>query len=1219
MAGTCRAVIVSVVFLCLGPSGRASAQGARSGQHNVPPDLRVAVAAALAPAEYDVTSQPEAPPADPRWVASNPKHDLRAMFSAQAVCVGALNEPTAPSLLTLQLVAWGREGSLQAPLPAKVVVMGARIESRRGPLVEWYVNEPHGLEQGFTIEEAPPTGNRDMTLVLQLALGGRLRAELAPDGRSLALRDEQGMTVLSYAQLAAWDAEGRPLFAWMELSNGMISIMVDEADAIWPITVDPLIANEQAKLTASDAATDDKFGISVALSGDTAVIGAWGDDTQAGVDAGAAYVFVRSGTSWIQQAKLTASDAAAYDVFGYSVAVSGETAVVGALGDSHAGGTVAGSAYVFVRSGTSWIQQAKLTASDAAASDNFGNSVALEGDTALVGTVWDDNAGGLDSGSAYVFVRSGTSWTQQAKLIASDAATNDLFGTSVALSGNTAVVGAREDNHSGGTDAGSAYVFVRSGTSWTQQAKLTASDAATDDWFGVSVALSGDTAVVGTIGDDHSGGTNAASAYVFARSGTSWSEQAKLTASDAATDDGFGCSVALLGDTAVVGARGDSHAGGAIAGSAYVFVRSGTSWTQQAKITASDAAQYDVFGESVALSDDTAVVGADYDDHATVTNAGAAYVFTLDPDSGDPPGLCVPTTWEYLPADFSFDYSQAVTFADVTSDGRSDLVAASSFLPTSSGELGVFVKQPNGTFVLDAQVLPLGSDPQGIAGGDQDNDGHIDIATANFYSGDISVWRGTGSGLGSATTIFLGATAIPSDVALGDMDGDGDDDIVCSDIDADGVAVVKSLGPLSFSSAVFTPTTLEPRGVALGDVDADGTLDVAVNHYASGTVRILANVSGTGSLTPQATLPHGPSYDIDMADFDGDGDLDVVTPRWSFDTIEVSLRDGATYAAKVSSATIHYPGDVDCGDFDANGLLDVVVSSSQGKMIGIMTGTGAGGFSLSWSGSLAGSVKPMDVAVGDSDADGFPEIAVAVGQVAYSDDCEDVSGNNLPPLAIDLPTPEELTTVAGSTLQFSAVFSAPEPEQIVTLSVNDGGLLGFEWSSTAASMAVLNCSFEPGLAQIGEFPITITAIDNGVPALQTATNLELRVLGSSGSALCVNPQGDLGSFKYSSGLPLPSDKVVEVSNCGFGSSVLSWATEADGDLSWLAVEPSGGQLQGSESVAVNLSVAGVPPGGSGTYSGKLRFVNTTTGLFEKELALSLMVTIPGDVVITCKP
>ncbi|MHC4976917.1 MAG: hypothetical protein ACYTF7_09985 [Planctomycetota bacterium] len=384
----------------------------------------------------------------------------------------------------------------------------------------------------------------------------------------------------------------------------------------------------ELKVFASDAAVIDWFGHSVALDGDTALIGAYGDD-DAGLSSGSVYVFVRSGTSWIEQVKLVASDGASSDYFGYSVALDGDTALIGAYGDDD-GGSDSGSAYVFVRSGTTWTEQDKLTSSDAAASDLFGRSVALDGDTALVGAREDDD-GGSSSGSAYVFVRSGATWTEQDKLTASDAATFDAFGASVALDGDTALVGASGDDDDG-SSSGSAYVFVRSGSTWTEQAKLTASDAALSAFFGVSASLEGDTALIGASGANH-GGLSSGSAYVFVRSGTTWSEQAKLGPSDGGVNDYFGYSVSLSGNTALIGARGDDEVAGSNQGSAYSFIRTGATWTQRAKLVDSDGAENDVFGYSVALSDGTALVGAVQDDDAAGSSQGSAWFSSVHPES----------------------------------------------------------------------------------------------------------------------------------------------------------------------------------------------------------------------------------------------------------------------------------------------------------------------------------------------------------------------------------------------------------------------------------------------------------------------------------------------------------------------------------------------------------------------------------------------------------
>jgi FG-GAP repeat/Bacterial TSP3 repeat len=377
------------------------------------------------------------------------------------------------------------------------------------------------------------------------------------------------------------------------------------------------IAVVLGKLTASDAAADDSFGGAVALSGDTAVVGSSGDD-DAGVSSGSAYVFVRTGLGWSQQAKLTAADSAASDFFGGSVAISGDTIVVGADGADDGGGS-SGSAYVFVRSGTSWSQQAKLTAADAATADLFGGRVAIAGDIAVVSASADDDAGS-ESGSAYVFARSGSSWSQQAKLTASDAATGDYFGISVSVSGESIVVGA-PGNDDAGWQSGSAYVYTRNGSLWSQQAKLTAADPAADDGFGLSVALSDETIVVGAPWKTLAAGA----AYVFARNGTAWSQQQKLTASPGGIDDAFGLSVALSGDTVVVG-QPLADDDGPSSGSAHVFTRSGSSWLLKEKLTAVDADADDRFGDSVAVSGVTVGVGSPQDDDGGAFS-GSAYMF----------------------------------------------------------------------------------------------------------------------------------------------------------------------------------------------------------------------------------------------------------------------------------------------------------------------------------------------------------------------------------------------------------------------------------------------------------------------------------------------------------------------------------------------------------------------------------------------------------------
>jgi hypothetical protein len=387
----------------------------------------------------------------------------------------------------------------------------------------------------------------------------------------------------------------------------------------------PTAADGQVKLTAPDGSAADFFGTLVAVSGDTAVVGSPHARVGAFPHAGAAYVYTRVGGIWTQQARLTASDGAAADWFGWSVAISGDTIVVGAWWHDSGTNPDQGSAYVFTRTGTTWSEQAKLTASDGARLDQFGYSVGVSGDTVVVGaSPWEDEANveGQRQGSAYVFARTGNTWVEQAKLTPSAGFAGDKFGVRVALDGDTAVVGAGSDNAA----QGSAYVYTRAGTTWTEQAKLTAADGAADDEFGFWVAVSGDTVVVGAYFDDVAY-KDQGSAYVFTRSGGTWTEQARLIAADGAEGDLFGRSVAVSGDTIVVGAQYDEIGGNFHQGSASLFTRAGGIWTEKAKLTAADGNASDLFGVSVGVSGNVAIVGANTADVGVMPSQGAAYVF----------------------------------------------------------------------------------------------------------------------------------------------------------------------------------------------------------------------------------------------------------------------------------------------------------------------------------------------------------------------------------------------------------------------------------------------------------------------------------------------------------------------------------------------------------------------------------------------------------------
>ncbi|MEK6281236.1 MAG: FG-GAP repeat protein [Acidobacteriota bacterium] len=592
-------------------------------------------------------------------------------------------------------------------------------------LQEWFLNDQRGLEHGFTVKErptgAPALSSQPSTLNFQLAVRGGLHPVIEPDGGGVRFVDTQGGTVLTYAGLKVWDADGKVLPARFEAldsrHSSVVTLSVDERGARYPLMIDPIA--QQAYLKPAAVGTTqarDNFGQSVALSGDTAIVGApFESSNTTGVNStrnesaaasGAAYVFTRSAGVWTQQAYLkpaAVGTTQGADNFGFSVAVSGDTVVVGAyLEDSSTTGVNStpnesaadsGAAYVFTRSAGVWTQQAYLkpaTVGTSQAVDLFGISVSISGDTVVVGAQQEDssttgvnstpNESGGESGAAYVFTRNAGVWTQQAYLKPAAVGVTqelDFFGTSVAVAGDTVVVGANgESSSTTGVNsspddnallAGAAYVFTRSAGVWTQQAYL--KPAAVGDFqdfenFGLSVAVSGETVVVGAFLENSSTtGVNsppddnaqfAGAAYVFTRSGGVWTQQAYLKPAAVGTTqagDNFGFSVAISGDTVVVGAQQEDSSTTGVnstanesatdSGAAYVFTRSAGVWTQQAylKPAAVGTAQIrDNFAIAVAVSGDTVVVGAPFEDSNTTgvnstpsesaTDSGAAYVFT---------------------------------------------------------------------------------------------------------------------------------------------------------------------------------------------------------------------------------------------------------------------------------------------------------------------------------------------------------------------------------------------------------------------------------------------------------------------------------------------------------------------------------------------------------------------------------------------------------------
>jgi hypothetical protein len=482
---------------------------------------------------------------------------------------------------------------------------------------------------------ATDSDNSDANLVLSLESGGDLFkfATVSQDSSVVTItpRTEDSATALG--------------------SDGSATLTFKASDGINQATVqntftlsfgpDWSVAPTESIVRASDAAASDFYGVSTAISGDGNYAIAGADRNDDGLaDAGSAYILTRSGSTWTQQAKITAGDVVANDYFGRAVSISSD-GTYAVIGKPRISGV--GQAYIFVRSGSTWTQQQKLTQNGS--SDSFGSSVSIssDGNYAAIGALTADGSG---RGAVYIYSRSGSTWTMQQKLTSSDRADFDYFGKAVSInSDGTYVIATAYGDADNGTSSGSAYIFTRSGSTWSQQAKIKPSDGHANAEFGggqwntpgVSASINSDATYVivgsyykGELDSESVGQQRTGAAYVFTRSGSTWTQQQKLSPSAIVAFTYFGNSVSINSDAtyAIIGAHGDTSGAGAVS----VFSRSGSTWTLERKITASDAQASDYFGLGVSLSSDAAyaIVGSIYEDGGSgdpIGNSGAAYIY----------------------------------------------------------------------------------------------------------------------------------------------------------------------------------------------------------------------------------------------------------------------------------------------------------------------------------------------------------------------------------------------------------------------------------------------------------------------------------------------------------------------------------------------------------------------------------------------------------------
>jgi hypothetical protein len=794
----------------------------------------------------------------------------------------------------------------------------SKLTFSRPGISEWYVNEAEGLHHWFQVDKKVGEGN----LWVKLATSGAKGAQVSENKIDFAT--SQGN--LSYAGLKVWDATGKQLPASMQLRGSELVIGIEDAEAKYPVTIDPTWT-EEAILSASDKSQGANFGYSVSVSGDTAIVGATGADPGAVSNAGAAYVFTRSGSTWSQQAILSASDKSAGAQFGYSVSVSGDTAIVSASTATSGGLTYAGQAYVFTRSGSNWSQQAILSASDKSANANFGYSVSVSGDTVVVGATGADPGAVSNAGAAYVFTRSGSTWSQQAILSASDKSQYAYFGESLSVSGDTAVIGASSASSGGVQYAGQAYVFTRSGSNWSQQAILSASDKSIEAYFGNSVSVSGDTAIVGAYYASSGGVEYAGQAYVFTRNGSTWSQQAILSASDKATYSYFGYSVSVSGDTAVIGAINADPGAVTSAGAAYVFTRSGSTWSEQAILSASDKSASAYFGWSVSMSGDTAIVGAVYADPGAVRNAGQAYVYRA-------PFSPIQASVSFGSASVTGGKSTTGTVTLASAPSANTVVTLSSDNAALSVPASVTIAAGSTTATFTATSSPVASDTlvsvtasgTGITSGT----GQLTVRSPRVGGLTFSA-EAVKQGQSATGTVTLQAAAPAGGMLVTFINGNSNalDCPATVTVPAGetratftvtgkpvGVATrVKVTGTPSFNNEKFATVTVHPSGLdavsvsdfVLGSI-GQGTVTLSSAAPAGGAVVSLSASSSKLSIPATVTVPAGAT----TASFSvgGTGVVQNATVRATYqgmsqtDTVSVSSNSIATVTTSAETVAV---------------------------------------------------------------------------------------------------------------------------------------------------------------------------------------------------------------------------------------------------------------------------------------------------------------------------
>jgi hypothetical protein len=926
-------------------------------------------------------------------------------------------------------------------------------------------------------------------------------------------------------------------------------------------TFNHTVSGAQQELTASDGATHDNLGFSVAVSGNVAVVGASSHQVGNNSRQGAAYVFMLSGNTWVFQQELTAADGGANDNFGSSVGVSGNTLVVGAT-NAMVHNTVAGAAYVYTFSGTSWIQAQKLTAPDGATGDSFGGGVALNGQTIVVGAVGHTVGTHGAQGAAYLYAFSGSGWSFQQELTAADGASGDLFGNGVGISGTTVVVGASGHQVSRNAGQGVAYVYTFGGNTWSQQQELTASDGNANDQFGRKVAIDGSTIVAGAF--DHAGSKGAA--YVYTFSGTTWSQQQELTAPDGKTGDDFGQSVAISGGSIVVGAGGHAVNGHTAQGAAYSYTLSGSTWFFGQEMTAANGVANAIFGLSVAISGTTALVGANGQNVGSLDQQGAAYIqdsatstaqvtlivanaTAITATGGDGQSAAVTTAFPTALTATVTDASNlpvagvTVTFAGPSSGAGVSFPGGNMAVTNQQGQASVTVTANSsaGAYAVTASVLGVAS-PASFAL--TNTPGTADHLTFNVQP-----------------TNTTAGTAISPAVTVDVLDSFGN--LVTAD-NSDQLTITVASGPGGFATG-STASLTASGGVA---TFANLVLDTA-GAYTLGE-------SGSGGLTGA----NSSSFAVRPG----------TAARLSF-----GLQPGNTTAGSIISLAVTVLVEDSLGNVVTTDTSTVIVAFASNPASGVLSGTSTlaavGGTAtfgtLSINKSGAGyTLTATDGSLTPATSSAFSIIPAVASQLAFAVQPSNALSNTTFSPAVTVQVEDSLGNVATTDTSSVTVAIGTDPA-----SGTLGGTTTVAAVSGTATFSTLALS-KPGQGY------TLTAADNTLtgttsspfnilthaPVLNGANNFSTIAMNQTSN------DGDLASALVAGHISEVDSGVPQgIAITGLDSSNGTWQFSTDGGFTWTSFDVLSDASATVLGTSVNDRVRFVPDGVDGTSSASITF------------------------------